>query len=317
VFRWNPGADDASSRTIDRSNRSAISFPGDMKSPDANDMLLMVSGGNVQTLDAKKQTTPVVLPPPSSTITESKDEEQGGPQALFQALYGDLGTSFRFARYCKSGRFIAAVMEREGGEVLILQNMQPKDGQLPRPIPVVAGDRVDFDVNPIDGSIVYVAQNFKLPDPDHVPAMFRKGNRIVLPFKHVVGFIDPEKGAQAPIGATGDNNVSFGSPAVSPDGSSVLLVVGPYDPSTSSQVAKEILTVPIKPGGIQARSVLVEGDAHEPAWSPDGSSVVFAMRSNGHRDIYKIAKDGSNQVNLTAGKGDFSLPLFSPQQPKG
>ena len=314
VYRWNPDQSDAEARTVGNRSRTNPTFPADDVA-DANDDMIIVSGGAIEGFDQKTKQTPQLLPPSTSTITSSTaEDQQGGSEALFSAMYGNLGTSFSYGRWCKGNRYIAAIMKRDAGEVLILQDMTPKNGKLLAPLPVVAGDHVVFDVNPKDGSLIYAVQNFQWPDPEKVPESYKKGNKITVPLKHLVGIVDPDKPTPAPIVASKDDKNSFGSPSISPDGSKVVITTGIYDPSTQSLQPKALITMPAQAGGAQAASPLVQGEVYEPSWSKDGALVAFAMRANGKRDIYTIHQDGTSQVNLTGGKGDFSFPKFNPQQ---
>ena len=51
-----------------------------------------------------------------------------------------------------------------------------------------------------------------------------------------------------------------------------------------------------------------------PAWSPDGSRIVFSRRqeSLGPGDLYIVNRDGSGEVRLTSDPGDESDPVWSP-----
>jgi Tol biopolymer transport system component len=55
---------------------------------------------------------------------------------------------------------------------------------------------------------------------------------------------------------------------------------------------------------------LTEGapDDEEPAWSPDGSLLVFIRDGN----VYVIGSDGSNPRPLTTGSGRYATPSWSP-----
>lgn len=58
---------------------------------------------------------------------------------------------------------------------------------------------------------------------------------------------------------------------------------------------------------------LVEGDAQEPRWDPDGKYLVYTLaRPDGKRDIWRIDADGSGALNLTGGSGDNYNPDWSP-----
>ena len=61
----------------------------------------------------------------------------------------------------------------------------------------------------------------------------------------------------------------------------------------------------------------VEGGDLEPAWSPDGSRIVFRSRRPdqtyfGWRDIYVMNADGSGVTNLTDAEGNENSPAWSP-----
>jgi dipeptidyl aminopeptidase/acylaminoacyl peptidase len=313
LVRLNPDSDSTAPMTAGSRGRSVPSFPAD-NPPDANSGLLMISGGTIQGFDPKGKLTPQLLPPATTSITHASDEgTEAGAEAEFEAMYGGLGTAFKYARYCKSNRFIAAVMEREGGEVLILQDLTPKDGKLPNPTPVVAGEQVDFDVSPKDGSVVFAVRNFSFLDPKIVPKAYIKNGKIVVPFRHMMGFVDPDQRALQLIGASPDDRAAFSKPAVSPDGSTVLFSAGSYDKTTQSITPKALISCPVAVRGFQTMSHLVDGEVYEPSWSPDGSKIVYAMRISGKREIFTAGKDGSSPTDVTAGKGDFLTPLFSPQ----
>ena len=311
LYRWNPAQDSADQMTGGTRGRSAPSFPAD-DATDAADYMLMICGGVIQGFDPKRKITPQILPKPTANITQSTDVEESGSEGEFQALYGKIGTAFRSARYIKGNRFIVAVIERDNGEVLIAQEVEPKDGK-PHPFSIIAGGHIDYDVNPKDGSVVFTVQNFQFPDPDHVPTEFIKNNKVTRPVNHAIGMFDPDNPGLVMIGRRMDDKVAFGAPAISPDGASVLLTEGPYDPTTQSMQSQQMISCPIKQQGLQMNSTVVRGEVYEPSWSPDGSKIVFVMRNHGKRDIYTMSSDGSSQTDLTSGKGDFSFPRFSPQ----
>ena len=53
------------------------------------------------------------------------------------------------------------------------------------------------------------------------------------------------------------------------------------------------------------------GDAHEPAWSPDGKKLAFHSYKSGNYQIWSINKDGSELTQLTFGEFDCREPYWS------
>ena len=49
-----------------------------------------------------------------------------------------------------------------------------------------------------------------------------------------------------------------------------------------------------------------------PAWSPDGSQIIFYTERDGNAEIYVIDADGSNPTRLTDHPADEGYPSFSP-----
>lgn len=307
VFRWNPQKDDAESRTIGRTSRSNPTFAPD----GGTDTMLLVAGGAVRELDPKLKRTPQILPPSNAEIAQGSNDESGssGAEGSFSAVYGTLGKAFRIARYFGDKRFIAAVMKRDEGELLVIQDLQPVNEHVQKPQPVVAGDRIDFDIDAKTNTVVFSVQNFRWPDPQQAPPRYRKGNKITVPFRNLVGIVASGQ-APVPVGAVPDDSAAFGSPRVSPDGSRLLLVQGKIEDGSLRPAG--LLTMPYKGGGIQAASPLAKGEVYEPSWSTDGKQIVYAKRVDGKRDLFRVGADGSAETNLTKGKGDFTNPLFSP-----
>ena len=54
------------------------------------------------------------------------------------------------------------------------------------------------------------------------------------------------------------------------------------------------------------------GTDTEPAWSPDGTRIVFSSSRSGNRDIWVINVDGTNPVRITTASTDDVDPQWSP-----
>lgn len=313
VYRWNPGSEKVERRTFGSRAKSTIEFnsPG---VPGANDTALITSGGFVLELNPTDGSTPQLLPPINRERTENSE---GGAGSQFDAVYERLGQSFRRAKFAGLGRsWIAAVMRRDLGEVLVLQNLEPdpERGMMP-PIPVVAGDRVEFDVNPRTGEVVYCSISFQYPVADQIPPEMIENGRLKKPFEHVIGVIDPtnlEKRMEAII-ASGTDDLAFMSPKVSPDGNTLLVLSGKHTGSGQIEV-QDLVVMPARSGGGQTASRVFTGRMTEPSWAPDSTRILFVMPDKGKRAIHEVHKDGSGLKNLTNQIGNFSRPLASPQR---
>lgn len=313
IFRWNPLASEAEARTVGSRGRSNPTFPPDASAGD--ERLLMVSGGNVLELDPKKKQTPQILPPTTSEITVQGGGDEQGTEGLFASIYRELGESFRIARYFADRRFIAAIMRRsDGGETLVIQDMEPDEkGKLRPPLPLAAGERIDFDIDAKSSRLVYAVQGFRWPRARDIPKQFINGNKVTVPYECMLAVLDPnEKAPPVPIAISNSSDAGFGSPSVSPDGQSLLLIVGTFERGVGL-TPKALLTLPLQENGIEARSILKQGDVADPTWSKDGSKIAFTLRQNGARDIITMSKIGAEEKNLTGGKGSYSQPKFSPQ----
>jgi TolB protein len=53
------------------------------------------------------------------------------------------------------------------------------------------------------------------------------------------------------------------------------------------------------------------GDA-EPAWSPDGTRIVFSSDRSGDRELYVVSADGGDVTQLTASPDFDGQPTWSP-----
>jgi len=308
IFRWNPDANSAAARrTAGSRGRSNPSFPDE---PSEDGTALITSGGNVLIFDPKDGSTRQLLPPVGREISRGSDDEGAGGASSFDTIYGQLGSSFRVAKWAKNKRYIAAIMRRDEGEILIVQDTEPNDkGNVPPPVPIAAGDRVEISVSPTDGTLYYSVMGFQWPDVRMVPAEFRVNNRVTVPFKHAIGIFD----FNAPVGpvvASEDDEVAFGPPIVSPDGAELLVTVGSY--ADGSIQPRQLALMPARAGGGAAPAILLEAEVYEASWHPSGQRVVYIKREGGKRSIYTIEKDGSGERSISS-DGEYASPIFSPQ----
>jgi len=313
LFRWSPGSEKAAEqRTSGTRSRGDLKFSAQpTDEPDNAAKGLITTGGLVQEFDPGNQSTEQILPPTSKEITQTQGAEVNGTEGEFEGAYGSLGSSFRVAQWGGGKKYIAAIMRREAGEVLIVQDMEQVDGKLPPPRPIVAGERVDFAINPKDGNLVYCVQGFQWPAGP--PPLGPKGEKPKKPFVNAVGvFEDAGKGF---VIAANGGDIVFGSPAIGPDGTALVVVLGTYSEGEVNPLG--IATLPI--GKIpNFKPIQLKGDIHEPSWSPDGLHILAAVRRDGkRRTIYEIPLDGGKPRNVTGDVADFGFPQYSPQQKGG
>jgi len=310
IYRWNPETNvEPTQRTMGTRGRNNPSFAADAD-PTEKPTALITSGGYVLEFDSEDRSTRQVLPPVGKEVTSSGEEGNGSGSQF--AIYQSIGNSFRVAVWLKNRRYIAAIMRRDEGEVLVVQDMDPKDERAARPQPIAAAEHLDIAVDPKNGNLIYVVQGFQWPMDQPIPAQFKKNGKILTPYRHALISLDPAEGKTSPIAISPNDTVSFSSPAVSPDGSKVAIVAGPFD-SSGSVTPKELDVMPVQEFGVRARATLVKGEVYEPSWNPAGDLLVYAKRVDGKRSIFTVRADGEDERNISGGQGNFGYPVFSPQ----
>ncbi|MDX2065951.1 MAG: hypothetical protein SFX74_09440 [Fimbriimonadaceae bacterium] len=309
IFRWNPVTNsNPEQRTTSSRGRSNPNFADEVVEGAPNTALI-TSGGFVLEFNPKERKTTQVLPPIGREVAIS--DEESGATSQFSGLYGKFGTSFRFAKWCGKRRFIAGVMRGDEGETLVVQDTELNaKGELPPPVPVMAGERVDFVVDPKTGRLVYSVQNFRWVTVEAIPPQFREGNKVTVPFRHGLGIHTPGQRQDEIITFSQDFTMAFGAPTIKPDGSQIAVTVGKYADSSLSPT--QLILLPVTANATEARSVLLEGEVFEPNFSPDGKQLAFIRRKGGKRAIAVINSDGSGE-RVVADDRDYSTPKFSTQ----
>ena len=310
LFRWSPDSGKPSEqRTIGTRARTSLKFPsqkGEETDKDAKG--LIITGGMVQEFDPTNQSTAQVLPPTQKEITQSKGNDEHGTEGQFEGYYGSLGTSFRLAEWCGDKHYIAAIMRRESGEILIIQEMRQVEGKFPPPRPIVAGEHIDLAVNPVDGKVVYCVVGFQWPDT--ASAVTPEGTPRKKPFINGIGTCDLQGKNEILIANQGQE--AYSSPAVSPDGKGLAIILEHKENGTYSSVG--LATLPVANDPTYPKHQF-GGDIHEPTWSPDGTHILAAVHPTGKaRMIFEIPVDGSPPRNITGEVGDFGFPAYSPQK---
>jgi dipeptidyl aminopeptidase/acylaminoacyl peptidase len=106
--------------------------------------------------------------------------------------------------------------------------------------------------------------------------------------------------------------------AVSPDGARIASVEGDSSPAGGEPVVRT-LTIRTTDGHSTTTAAPPCGAAREcwpssPAWSPDGKTLVFALRTPGShaRSLYSVAADGSHVTKLFAFDGTIGELRYGP-----
>ena len=115
------------------------------------------------------------------------------------------------------------------------------------------------------------------------------GSREVYPQAHTAGRLD--------VKVSQGTNIAM---ALSPDGKMIAF-----------DLQGTLWTMPATGG--RARAISDElGDAHQPAFAPDGKSIAFQSYRDGNWHVWTIAPDGSQLTQITTGAFDDREPHFSP-----
>lgn len=317
LFRWNIGSekvDQRSTGTLSKFDPSfaTVSDHSDKSAVEAAGLTALITqGGFVLAFDIRETSSQQLLPPPGG-VTVGSDEGSGG-SGQFDALYKRFGNSFRTARWAGSGEHIAAIMKGDDREVLVIQKLGGKTPEEAVPVALFGGERIDMDIDPKTGKVVFTVLNFKFPDMDNIPAENIKNGRAVKPFLNGVFAIDPMKTGKEsiiPIAVSNDDKMAFGPVSVSPDGSQIAVTTGSYDGINFQPGGLAVM--PLQPGGMQVGSPVIGGKIFEVSWHPDGETLVFIKRDGSERAIYKINRDGSAQTKISDG-GNYMTPKLSPQ----
>ncbi len=104
------------------------------------------------------------------------------------------------------------------------------------------------------------------------------------------------------------------SPALSPDGRQIAFLTARHDPNPQFPNLKYELYLMDSDGSNQRRLTETEAAEGHPAWSPDGSRILFDADydGDGFGELYSINKDGSDLVRLTFNDSNDQFGDWSP-----
>jgi serine/threonine protein kinase/sugar lactone lactonase YvrE len=117
------------------------------------------------------------------------------------------------------------------------------------------------------------------------------------------------------MGATGENVrklTSFGyNPAWAPDGKEIVCSTGFFfRPEEKGDANSQLFRVNIATG--ETRQISGIDDAAQPNWSPHGYRIAYWNSPRGARDLWTVAADGGEPVQVTADVAVDWSPVWSP-----
>lgn len=310
IYRWNPAKKTVERRSTGSRSQSAPWF--DQFGDEPESVGLITSGGNILEYNPRFGTAVQILPPTDKLVSATPE---GGSVSSMEAIYGNIGDSFRLARYGPTKQDIFAVMRSHQGEVLIYSSTVPDENGRMLPQILMRASKLDISRSN-NGSIGVMVRRFMFPDPENIPPQFVKDGKPFLPYLNGVlklEFIDG-KLTQTPLILTKKPEEAFGEISISPDGSKIAIVVGALN-KQGTFTPSGLITMPFAADGIKSIVGLDQGSISMPSWSPDSSKIVYIKSEDGFSNIYTVAAIGG-APDQVGEDGNFSQPYYSPQPPR-
>jgi len=110
-----------------------------------------------------------------------------------------------------------------------------------------------------------------------------------------------------------ENQVDDGIPVWSPDGRSLLLV---SNREGNTEIYRLDIDCAGSAEGCEGQMLNLTNDEAVdslPVWSPDGSRIAFISTRDGNEDLFLMAADGSNPINLTKSEAQEWLGEWAPR----
>lgn len=152
--------------------------------------------------------------------------------------------------------------------------------------------------------------------PDGTRIVFQRSEAVPIPgtaeYRSVASLFVLDVASTTVVRLTRNTGCGDRDPAWSPDGTRVA-----YMSCTGTGTAmRHAIYVIGADGTAPAPLTSAGGFTRAPTWSPDGRRIAFQSERSGNADVWVMAADGSDLVNLTAGNpGEDSSPRWNRAAP--
>ncbi len=138
----------------------------------------------------------------------------------------------------------------------------------------------------------------ELSPPGNSPSVTQDGARLAFDFDGDVRVANID--GSSPINLTNSTGAVEAQPSWSPDGTRIV-----YEQRVFGASTFDVFVINDDGSGVTNLTPgTPDWDDGEPEWSPDGTRIVFVSDRTGVGDLYTMASDGSDVVQLTDGNGD-------------
>jgi Tol biopolymer transport system component len=232
-----------------------------------------------------------------------------------------------FYRWSPDGTALAAVQVAEGEQAIVqgrsdwFKNREPQDSQ-----PAIVAEPETMLILPAGGEEPTVRPETNsskvgfswFPDSKQIAVTMSTRSK-----QHGIAVLraDDQRLPAVALFASGNYTVAAENPSVSPDGKNVAFEAWRIDSAENRELLGiAVISADIKPALIIKTAsdlaklpLVVKGHTTNPGWSIDSSRIIYQLTTpKGLRDLWSARSDGSNQINLTKGKGDNFDASCSP-----
>jgi len=217
------------------------------------------------------------------------------------------GEAFEAGALDASGRYFVGVLTTSRGKAVVLQDLEPKQPQQVSARVPFAAETLEIAMHPTEPRVLVSLRRFQYPSLASIPRnMLNPDGTARKPFENGMLLLDFHGGV-VPIAVSANDSQQFLSPTLSPDGSEVAFVL--TEREGDGYVTRGLFVAPVQEGGVAQARRLVEGDARQPSWLPDGTGLLLIRGG----DVYRVNADGTGLKAVTTDGGPYSSPRMSPR----